>query len=176
MKRLFIIMMLFAPMAVMAQKFGHVDSQSIMTTLPEIAKINGELQATAQQFENELKAMQDEFQRKMDEFEKAKATMNATAQPNSSMVMLCVVAHEASSFRRSSKSSSVAPAIVGTARKNENSAERFLVRPCVLPPTIVAIERDTPGITEIHWYRPMLKAFFSFRTVSSEPLLKSLSQ
>ena len=48
MKRLIIIMMLFAPMAVMAQKFGHVDSQSIMTTLPEIAKINGELQASAQ--------------------------------------------------------------------------------------------------------------------------------
>ena len=80
MKRLIIIMMLFAPMAVMAQKFGHVDSQSIMTTLPEIAKINGELQATAQQFENELKAMQEEFQRKMDEYDKAKATMNATTQ------------------------------------------------------------------------------------------------
>ena len=79
MKRLIIIMMLFAPMAVMAQKFGHVDSQSIMTTLPEIAKINGELQATAQQFENELKAMQDEFQRKVDEYDKAMA-MNATTQ------------------------------------------------------------------------------------------------
>ena len=80
MKRLIIIMMLFAPMAVMAQKFGHVDSQSIMTTLPEIAKINGELQAAAQQFENELKAMQDEIQRKADEYDKAKATMNATTQ------------------------------------------------------------------------------------------------
>ena len=80
MKRLIIIMMLFAPMAVMAQKFGHVDYQSISTTLPEIAKINGELQAIAQQYENDLKAMQDEFQRKADEYEKAKATMNATTQ------------------------------------------------------------------------------------------------
>ena len=80
MKKFIIMMMLFAPMAVMAQKFGHVDSQSIMTTLPEIAKINGELQATAQQFENELKAMQEEFQRKVDEYDKAKATMNATTQ------------------------------------------------------------------------------------------------
>ena len=67
MKKFIIMMMLFAPMAVMAQKFGHVDSQSIMTTLPEIAKINGELQASAQQFENELKAMQEELQRKADE-------------------------------------------------------------------------------------------------------------
>ncbi len=80
MKKFIIMMMLFAPMAVMAQKFGHVDSQSIMTTLPEIAKINGELQATAQQFENELKSMNDELQRKADEYEKAKATMNATTQ------------------------------------------------------------------------------------------------
>ena len=80
MKKFIIMMMLFAPMAVMAQKFGHVDSQSIMTTLPEIAKINGELQASAQQFENELKAMQEELQRKADEYEKAKATRNATTQ------------------------------------------------------------------------------------------------
>ena len=80
MKKFIIMMMLFAPMAVMAQKFGHIDSQSIMTTLPEIAKINGELQAIAQQYENDLKAMQDELQRKSDEYEKSKATMNATTQ------------------------------------------------------------------------------------------------
>lgn len=80
MKKFIIMMMLLAPMAVMAQKFGHVDSQSIMTTLPDIKKIEGELQASAQQYENDLKAMQEEFQRKMDEFEKAKATMNATTQ------------------------------------------------------------------------------------------------
>ena len=80
MKKFIIMMMLLAPMAVMAQKFGHVDSQSIITTLPDIKKIEGEIQASAQQFENELKAMQDEIQRKADEYEKAKATMNATTQ------------------------------------------------------------------------------------------------
>lgn len=80
MKKFIIMMMLFAPMAVMAQKFGHVDTNSIMATLPEIKKIEGEIQASAQQFENELKAMQDEIQRKADEYEKAKATMNATTQ------------------------------------------------------------------------------------------------
>lgn len=80
MKKFIIMLMLLAPMAVMAQKFGHVDSQSIMTTLPEIKKIEGELQAVAQQYENDLKAMQDELQRKAEEFDKAKATMNATTQ------------------------------------------------------------------------------------------------
>ena len=80
MKKIIILMMLFAPLAVMAQKFGHVDTQSIMQTLPEIAKVNGELQAIAQQYENDLKAMQEELQRKSDEYEKAKATMAPTKQ------------------------------------------------------------------------------------------------
>lgn len=80
MKKIIIALMLFAPLSIFAQKFGHVDTQSIMSTLPEIAKINGELQAAAQQYENDLKAMQDELQRKAEEFEKAKATMNPTTQ------------------------------------------------------------------------------------------------
>ena len=63
-----------------AKKFGHVDTQSIMQSLPEITKANGELQATAQQYENELKTMQEEIQRKADEFDKKKSTMNATDQ------------------------------------------------------------------------------------------------
>ena len=66
--------------SVSAQKFGHVDTQSIMQSLPEVTKANGELQATAQQYENELKTMQDEIQRKADEYDKQKATMNATQQ------------------------------------------------------------------------------------------------
>lgn len=63
-----------------AQKFGHVDTQAIMQSLPELTKVNGELQAIAQQYENDLKAMQEEFQRKVDEYEKNKSTMNATTQ------------------------------------------------------------------------------------------------
>lgn len=63
-----------------AQKFGHVDVQAIMQTLPELTKVNGELQATAQQYENDLKAMQDEFQRKAEEYEKAASTMSETAK------------------------------------------------------------------------------------------------
>lgn len=63
-----------------AQKFGHVDTQSIMSTLPELTKVNGELQAIAQQYENDLKAMQDELQRKAEEYEKAQPTMSETAK------------------------------------------------------------------------------------------------
>lgn len=80
MKKIIIMLMLLAPMAVMAQKFGHVDTQAITSTMPEITRMQGELQAEAQKYDNELKAMQEELQRKAEEYEKAKATMSATAQ------------------------------------------------------------------------------------------------
>lgn len=80
MKKLIIALMLMAPMATFAQKFGKVNTQTIMQSLPEISKINGELQATAKQYENDLKSMQDELQRQSDAYDKAKSTMNATAQ------------------------------------------------------------------------------------------------
>ena len=63
-----------------AQKFGQVDVQAIMQSLPEVTKANGELQAQAQQYDNELKQMQDEIQKKSEEYEKTKATMSATQQ------------------------------------------------------------------------------------------------
>jgi outer membrane protein len=80
MKKLFLMLMLMAPLATFAQKFGKVNTQTIMQALPEISKINGELEATAKQYENDLKSMQDELQRQSDAYDKAKATMNATAQ------------------------------------------------------------------------------------------------
>lgn len=80
MKKIIFAMMLMAPLATFAQKFGHVDSQALMQSMPEITKINGELQAIAQQYDNDLKAMQDELQRKAEEYDKKKATMTATQQ------------------------------------------------------------------------------------------------
>lgn len=72
--------MLMAPLATFAQKFGKVNTQTIMQALPEIAKINGELEATSKQYENELRSMQEELQRQSDAYDKGKSTMNATAQ------------------------------------------------------------------------------------------------
>ncbi|KXB45100.1 outer membrane protein [Bacteroidales bacterium KA00344] len=80
MKKIILMFMLMAPLATFAQKFGKVNTQNIMQTLPEISKINGELEATAKQYENELKSMQEELQRQSDAYDKGKSTMNATAQ------------------------------------------------------------------------------------------------
>ena len=80
MKKLFLIMMLCAPLTVFAQKFGHVDAQAVMQSLPEFIKARGEIEALSKQYENDMKAMQDEIQRKSDEYDKSKSTMNATQQ------------------------------------------------------------------------------------------------
>ena len=80
MKKLVLMVMLMAPIAVFAQKFGKVNTQAIMQSLPELCKVNGELEAAAKQYENELKSMQEELQRQSEAYEKAKSTMNQTAQ------------------------------------------------------------------------------------------------
>ncbi len=80
MKKLFLMLMLLAPMTMMAQKFGKVNTQTIMQALPDVAKANGELEALQKQKENDLKAMQDEFTRKADEYQKAQSSMNATTK------------------------------------------------------------------------------------------------
>lgn len=80
MKKFVLMVMLMAPIAVFAQKFGKVNTQAIMQSLPELSKVNGELEAAAKQYENELKSMQEELQRQSEAYEKAKSTMNATTQ------------------------------------------------------------------------------------------------
>lgn len=78
MKKIIIMLMVFAPMSLFAQKFGHVDSQAIMQGMPEVSKVSGELEAKAKEYENELQGMQKEFQTRYEEYEKSASTMNDT--------------------------------------------------------------------------------------------------
>ena len=80
MKKIILMLMLFAPLSLFAQKFGHIDAQAVLAQMPEAIKANGELQATAKQYENDLKTMQDELQRKAEEYDKTKSTMKPTKQ------------------------------------------------------------------------------------------------
>ena len=80
MKKVILMLMLFAPLATFAQKFGHVDTQAIIQSLPEFSRANGEIEAVGKQYENELKASQEELQRLADDYEKKKSSMNATQQ------------------------------------------------------------------------------------------------
>ena len=78
MKKLFLLVMLCAPMTLMAQKFGHLDSQALIQSLPEAIKVQSELEEQGKIYENALKEMQDELQKKADDYDKQKSTMNDT--------------------------------------------------------------------------------------------------
>ena len=80
MKKLILMLMLCAPMAVFAQKFGKVNTQVVVQSLPDYAKAQGEMAALSKQKENELKSMQDELTRKYQEYDKSKSAMNPTKQ------------------------------------------------------------------------------------------------
>jgi len=80
MKKLFLMVLLFAPMTMFAQKFGHVNAQEIIQAMPEFAKAQSEIEALQKQYESDLKSMQDELQRKGEAYEKEKATLPANVK------------------------------------------------------------------------------------------------
>lgn len=80
MKKIILMALLCAPMTMFAQKFGHINSQEIMTSMPEFSIAQGEIQAKAKEFENEMTEMQQELQRKAAEFEKVRQTLPQTKQ------------------------------------------------------------------------------------------------
>ena len=75
MKKLLLMLLVFAPMTMMAQKFGHVNASEVMQALPEFTKAKAEIEALQKQYEADLKGMQDELQKKAEAFEKEQATL-----------------------------------------------------------------------------------------------------
>ena len=58
-----------------AQKFGHVNTQEIIQAMPEFATARGEIEKLTEQYEADLKQMQEELQKKAEAFEKEEATL-----------------------------------------------------------------------------------------------------
>ena len=56
-------------------KFGHVNTQEIMQVMPEYATARTEIESLAKQYEADLKSMQDEFQKKYEDYQKNGATL-----------------------------------------------------------------------------------------------------
>ncbi len=81
MKKFIAIMLLCLPMTMMAQqKFGHINAQEVLTSMPEYSIANGEIEAKAKEFQGEMEEMQKELQRKAEEYDKQKSTLPATKQ------------------------------------------------------------------------------------------------
>ena len=56
-------------------KFGHVNTQEIIQAMPEFTTARTEIEKLTQQYEADLKSMQDELQKKAEAFEKEEATL-----------------------------------------------------------------------------------------------------
>lgn len=78
MKKILFALFLLAPMAAMAQKFGHVNTQEIIQAMPEFATARADIERLTQQYETDLRQMQEELQRKGEAFEREEATLPET--------------------------------------------------------------------------------------------------
>ena len=56
-------------------KFGHVNTQEIVPAMPEFTTARTDIEKLTQQYEADLKSMQDELQKKAEAFEKEEATL-----------------------------------------------------------------------------------------------------
>ena len=56
-------------------KFGHVNTQEIIQAMPEFTTARTEIENLTQQYEADLKSMQDELQKKGEAFDKEQATL-----------------------------------------------------------------------------------------------------
>ena len=69
MKKVVFMLLMCAPLTVLAQKFGHVNAQEIIRVMPEYTKAKTEIDALQQQYEADLKSMQEEFTKKVKDYE-----------------------------------------------------------------------------------------------------------
>ena len=57
------------PLGAMAQsKFAHMNSQEVITVMPEFTKAQADLDAMSKQYQDEMKRTEDEFNKKYQEF------------------------------------------------------------------------------------------------------------
>ena len=78
MNKKFIAMLFFmAPLALFAQKFGHLNSADIIQVMPEYTAAQAELQNLEKQYTNELQMMESELAKKSEAYEKERATLPA---------------------------------------------------------------------------------------------------
>ena len=75
MKKIIITLLLIAPMALSAQKFGHINTQELFTQMPEVAQIKLKMDTIQGQYETQLASMQEEIQKKMQDYQAQEATM-----------------------------------------------------------------------------------------------------
>ena len=79
-KKIALVLLCAFPFTLMAQeiKLGHVNSQEILTAMPERATIEKTINDLQTQWESELAKMREEYYSKIKEFQEKQATMPAS--------------------------------------------------------------------------------------------------
>ncbi len=75
MKKLFLALALLLPMAVSAQKLGHVNTQELFTQMPERNDVIKEIDKLSSQYEDQLVNMQEEYNKKIADYQQNEATL-----------------------------------------------------------------------------------------------------
>ena len=84
MKKIFkltlVLAMVISSTSVYAQKLARVNFQEIFALMPETKEMQTNLEAFSKELQEQLEAIQVEFNNRYAEFEKAQATMNPTVK------------------------------------------------------------------------------------------------
>lgn len=76
MKKILLAILMAAPLSIMAQaKFAHFNSAEIIPNMKEYTAAQNEIQNMQKQYEDDLKLMQDEMQKKYDDYQKEAANL-----------------------------------------------------------------------------------------------------
>ena len=75
MKKLFIVLAMVLPMVASAQKFGHINTTELFTQMPEMAQVKLKMDTIQSQYETQISMMQEEIQKKYQEYQQQQATM-----------------------------------------------------------------------------------------------------
>mgnify|MGYP003289236368 FL=1 len=70
MKKILIFIMLLAPMSMLAQKFGYVNSAELIQLMPEFANAQKKIQELEKKYTDDFNSMRTELEKKGTEFEK----------------------------------------------------------------------------------------------------------
>ena len=75
MKKIIITIMLALPMLASAQKFGHINTQELFAQMPEVNQVKLKMDTIQGQYEEQLASMNEEFQKKYQDYQTQEATM-----------------------------------------------------------------------------------------------------
>ncbi len=81
MKKIVLMLALVLPLAVSAQKFGHINTQEVFALMPELTKVKAQMDTLQNTYESQIANMQEEYQKKVADYQKNAATLNDVVKP-----------------------------------------------------------------------------------------------